>query len=121
MIELYITDYSIKEQAFNGIIPKEADKNIKKIKNCLKTHNLIPLNLGIKNLYKGYIDGKHYRLIVHEFAANRFILVYFRSKNNRYSKNISNYENESSIKALSNYDKVMEQFQHKKFVYYQFS
>ena len=121
MIELYITDYSIKNQAFDGIEPKNNNKFIIKIKNCLLSRNLIPLkNKEIKNAYKAYIDGKHYRLVVQEFKPNKFNLIYFRSKNERHSKNISKYKNESQDKILTNYYKVIKFLNENKYVVYRF-
>ena len=71
-------------------------------------------NKNIKNLYKAYIDGKHYRLVVQEIQEDSFLLVFFRTKNERHSKNISKYKNESFDKIMSNYDKVWEDFENKR-------
>ena len=115
MLSLIISDYSIKKQAFNKNQPKVDDTLIIKIKNCLASRNFIPLPLkNIKNLYKAYIDGKHYRLVVQEIQENSFLLIFFRTKNERYSKNISKHKNDSFNKIMSNYDKVWKDFENKR-------
>ena len=115
MLSLIISDYSIKKQAFNKNQPKADDTLIIKIKNCLASRNFISLPIkNIKNLYKAYIDGKHYRLVVQEIQENSFLLIFFRTKNERHSKNISKHKNDSFDKIISNYDKVWEDFENKR-------
>ena len=46
-----------------------------------------------KKYLKLYIDNKHYRAVVQELEPNTFSLIYFRSKDDPASKNISNYQN----------------------------
>ncbi len=56
--------------------------------------------------YKIYVDKTQYRAVVQEHKENNFLLVYFRTKDDPASENISNYQNYSSEKLRSNKIKV---------------
>lgn len=52
--------------------------------------------------------------------TNKFNLIYFRSKNERHSKNISKHKNESQDKILANYYKVIKFLAENKYIVYRF-
>lgn len=109
-LTLIISDFSIKNQIYNGFKPSAKHSLTKKLANALFSKRWVVIPLGGKQFYKIYIENKHYRAVVHELDATNqvFLLVYFRSKDDPASENISNYQTESSEQILYNYSKAVE-------------
>ena len=109
-LTLIISDFSVKNQIYNGFKPFAKHTLTKKLVNALFSKRWIVIPLDGKQFYKIYIENKHYRAVVHELdPINQiFLLVYFRSKDDPASENISNYQNESSERILYNYSKAVE-------------
>ena len=109
-LTLIISDFSIKNQIYNGFKPSAKHSLTKKLANALFSKRWIVIPLEGKQFYKIYIENKHYRAVVHELDPMNqiFLLVYFRSKDDPASENISNYQNESSERILYNHLKAVE-------------
>ena len=116
MITIIITDYSIKNQVFNKHIPDANNSFLKKLANAIKSQRWEKFKIYDTFFYKIYIDKTEYRAVINELAENKFAIIYYRHKNELYSKNISKYDNLSSEKIYSNYIKVLEHIQENKFM-----
>ena len=115
-LTLIITKFSIKNQLYNGVIPTAKHILTKKLINALFSRNWEIINSKGEQYLKLYIDNKHYRAVVQELEPNTFSLIYFRSKDDPASKNISNYQNKSIQKIRSNRDKVTEFIKKKQYI-----
>jgi len=116
MIELVITDYIIKNQVFNGFRPSVKDPLIKSLVSKIRAKDWITLNFKNHQLQKLYVKGTQYRAVIQILRENVYLLVYFRSKGDRYSKNISPSNSESTEKILSNLNAAIEQTTQRKFI-----
>ena len=107
-LSLLISKFSIKKQLYDGIEPSEKHILTKKLVNALFSKRWEPIIIGNEQYFKLYIDGTKYRAVVQEaeFQENLFVLIYFRSKNDLASENISNYQNYSSQVIQANHNKI---------------
>ena len=120
-ILLLISDYSIKNQIYDGIKPSINHVLTKKLANALFSRNWEVINSRGQQYLKIYVENKHYRAVVQEHKENVFSLIYFRSKDDPASENISNYQNKSIQKIRSNRDKVTENLEKGKYIILRFS
>ncbi len=118
---LIITDYSIKNQAFNGYKPKSSDPIIKSIINKIRSGNMERLMIGGKELYKLYVLGTKYRAIIRVEQNVIYVLILVRHKNaGNATKNISKYDNESAVIIDKCFTKVMNDFIKEKYIKIEF-
>ena len=118
---LIITDYSIKNQAFNGHKPKSSDPIIKSIINKIRSGNMERLMIGGKELYKLYVLGTKYRAIIRVEQNVIYVLILVRHKNaGNATKNISKYDNESADIIDKCFTKVMNDFIKEKYIKIEF-
>ena len=103
---LFIAKPLIKTQLYDGIEPSTNHILTKKLVNALFSKRWESFKLDGEQYLKVYVDGKHYRAVVQENKENVFTLIYFRSKDDPASENISKYQNYSSEKIKSNHEKV---------------
>ena len=114
-ISIIISDYSVKNQLYNGIVPNANHTITKKLANAIFSHRWEPFKLSGEQFYKVYIEGKHYRAVIQQMNDSDYVLIYFRSKDDINSKNISSYQNTSANKIRSNQIKVFDCIKNKKF------
>lgn len=107
-ISIIISDYSIKNQLYDGVAPNNNHVLTKKLANAVFSQRWEPFKLGGEQFYKIYIENKHYRAVVQQMNSTEYVLIYFRSKDDINSKNISKYENASANKIRANQIKVFE-------------
>lgn len=120
-ILLLISDYSIKNQIYDGTKPSINHALTKKLANALFSRNWEVINSKGQQYLKVYVENKHYRAVVQENKENIFSLIYFRSKDDPASENISNYQNKCIQKIRSNRDKVTENLEKGKYTILRFS
>lgn len=120
MITIVITDYIVKNQVFNGIKPKVKDPLIKSLVNKIKTKDWIVLNFKNYQVQKLYVKGTQYRAVIQTLYPDVYLLVYFRSKGDRYSKNISSDNDKAAEKIVSNLEKANEHLKQGKAINLQF-
>ena len=105
-INLIIAKPLIKTQVYNGLKPTAKHILTKKLVNALFSKRWEPFMLDGIQYYKIYVDKTQYHAVIQEHKENNFLLVYFRTKDDPASENISNYQNYSSEKLRSNKIKV---------------
>ena len=107
-LSLLISKFSIKKQLYDGIEPSTKHILTKKLVNALFSKRWEPIIIGNEQYFKLYIDGTKYRAVVQkaEFQENLFVLIFFRSKDDPASENISNYQNYSSQVIQANHNKI---------------
>ena len=72
-IFLLISDYSIKNQIYNGAKPSINHILTKKLANALFSRNWEVINSKGQQYLKIYVDNKHYRAVVQENKENVFL------------------------------------------------
>ena len=109
-ISIIIAKPLLKTQLYNGIKPSEKHILTKKLANALfsKRWEVIPLDGTL--YYKVYVDDTKYRAVVEDVSddSSLFLLIFFRSKDDPASENISKYQNYSSQVLRANKKKSIE-------------
>ena len=121
-LKLVISKFSIKEQLYNGIKPTKNHILTKKLVNALFSKRWIIVPLDGKQLYKIYIENKHYRTVVYKNpnVEDSYTLIYFRSKDDPASENIADYQNYSKQVLRTNEKKITECIKNKQFTILEF-
>ncbi len=121
-LTLIISDFSVKNQIYNGVKPSAKHSLTKKLVNALFSKRWIIIPLGGKQFYKIYIENKHYRAVVYKIpnVEDSYILLYFRSKNDPASENIAGYQNYSMQVLRANENKIAECIKNKQFIILEF-
>ena len=121
-LKLIISKFSIKEQLYNGVKPSAKHSLTKKLVNALFSKRWIIVPLDGKQLYKIYIENKHYRAVVYKNpnVEDSYILLYFRSKDDPASENIAGYQNYSMQVLRANENKIAECIKNKQFIILEF-